>query len=718
MSLPSEIASALSTRVQPVRTPAGYRLAAAGVAVGMVLLPLIYVALVIGLAWGVWWYATHMTPLLGRGGFATVVAYGGPIVIGTLVVAALVKPLFAPRRKKGEPVSLSPEAEPAVFAFVSRLADAVGAPRPRRVDVDCRANASASFRRGVLSMAGNDMVLTVGLPLADALTVRQLAGVIAHEFGHFAQGGGMRMTYLVESISGWFARVVYERDVFDEKLERAANSTAGLVGLVLGLAMYGVMLGRWVLRGLMNVGRWLSRGLLRQMEFDADRYEVRVAGVEAFRQTSDRLALLNVAEQNAYADLDIRIRERRVPDDLPALIAATESEIPETATAAFLAEVHAAKTGPLDTHPAVAERVASAEREGGDGLPFPDAPARSLFSDFGALARRATQALYDTALADVPVTVVRIEETLADRAAEVAAFTALTRLASGVGDLPPLSPAILTGPAPEAPAEALAAARDLQTALAPEAREISDRLGDADRGARLAEQGGALARAAVRFPARDYELERPSAEAATARLDACVAEREAARDALAPFHDAMRARLRTALAVAATLPERPLALDRAPVLLDVLGRIQALREDIRALGIGAARATVLVNAALAREAAGQADEYLTTRTLDEIADLRKRLGALRHSLADVPYPFQHGDGEVPLSAYVVETVPGREAIGDILHGAHDAAARVQEVRIRIWGEVAALVESAEAAHGLDPLPAPEPPAPEAEAEAA
>ncbi len=46
---------------------------------------------------------------------------------------------------------------------------------------------------GLLSFLGHDLVLTLGLLLiAAGLTERELAGVIAHEFGHFRQGAGMR----------------------------------------------------------------------------------------------------------------------------------------------------------------------------------------------------------------------------------------------------------------------------------------------------------------------------------------------------------------------------------------------------------------------------------------------------------------------------------------------------------------------------------------------
>ena len=55
--------------------------------------------------------------------------------------------------------------------------------------------------------------LEIGLPLVNALTLSELKAVLAHEFGHFAQGTGMRITYVIRGVNAWFARTVYERDI-------------------------------------------------------------------------------------------------------------------------------------------------------------------------------------------------------------------------------------------------------------------------------------------------------------------------------------------------------------------------------------------------------------------------------------------------------------------------------------------------------------------------
>ena len=146
-----------------------------------------------------------------------------PLFAGVIVLFFMFKPLLAGRPKRAQPLAMDPADNPLLYAFIAKICDVVGAPAPRRIDMDCQLNASAGFRRGFRSMTGNDLVLTIGLPLVANFSMRAVAGVIAHEFGHFTQGAGMRLNYLIRSINFWFARVAYQRDAWDEALENWSN---------------------------------------------------------------------------------------------------------------------------------------------------------------------------------------------------------------------------------------------------------------------------------------------------------------------------------------------------------------------------------------------------------------------------------------------------------------------------------------------------------------
>ena len=321
-----------STRLEPNRISPLYRIGLVLVMAMMVLLPLIYIGLIGLIAYGVWVHAVNDTSLLtgtrgSRGGKIALLAYFTPIVAGATAILFMIKPLFAPRPKEGRRYSLDPAMQPRLFQFVERLCRIVRAPVPGRIDLDTQVNASASFRRGLVSMLGNDMVLTIGLPLVSGMTLRQLTGVLAHEFGHFAQGSGMRVTYVIRSVNAWFARVVYERDAWDQRLADWSGQAGGELALVMWVCRLFVWLARRVLWALMWAGHFVSCFMLRQMEYDADRYEAHVAGSETFAETVDRLVVLSLASQGAHSDLARSWQANRLADDLPRLILENVSEL-------------------------------------------------------------------------------------------------------------------------------------------------------------------------------------------------------------------------------------------------------------------------------------------------------------------------------------------------------------------------------------------------------
>src|SRR5262249_35949333 len=137
-----------------------------------------------------------------------------------------------------------------------------------------------------------------------ALSLREFAGIIAHEFGHFTQGFGMRLSYIVRNVNGWFARLVYQRDAWDVALEEwASESEDPWVMLVVSMVQFGIGTSRLILKLLMFLGHTVSCFMLRQMEYNADSYEIKVAGSAAFESTTRRVASLQAAVEKAYKEM-------------------------------------------------------------------------------------------------------------------------------------------------------------------------------------------------------------------------------------------------------------------------------------------------------------------------------------------------------------------------------------------------------------------------------
>ena len=377
----------------------------------MVVLPLVYLAMIGAVAYGVYYYATHFVFLVHSvaGGvyffFIRLLAYGAPLFAGVVMTLFMIKPLFARRPRRAEALALNPEVEPTLFAFIGRVCELVGAPMPSRIDLDCNLNASASFRYGLSGALGkSDLSLTLGLPLVAALDAREMAGVIAHEFGHFTQGFAMRLSYVVRVINGWFARVVCDRDAWDESLESAAEEAEDWRILALiGTARFGVWFSRLLLKMLMITGHAGCCFLLRQMEFDADTDEIKVAGSECFESTMLRFEVLNKATELAYKEIRVGWNNARIlPDDFPRYIMHHESKIPAVKKEAIAGSAGLARSGLFHTHPSTADRIRRARQAGAEGVFHLGFPASALFVNFSAVARQVTRLHYQDDLG-IPV---------------------------------------------------------------------------------------------------------------------------------------------------------------------------------------------------------------------------------------------------------------------------------------------------------------------------
>jgi Zn-dependent protease with chaperone function len=381
------------------------------VTAGMIILPIVYLALTAATCWGVYYFAVHCFPAIwdwpiGRsyyGLIIKVIASVTPLLVGGAIAIAMVKPLFARRASPMQPLALDPAIEPRVYALVARVCEMVGAPAPRRIEVDCDLNASARLNRGLLNFFRHDLILTLGMPLVAGLTERELAGVIAHEFGHFRQPTGMRLTYLIRRVNHWFARVVYERDGWDDAIESAASSADGWIAFMIVCARAGVGVSRGVLWSLMMVGHGLSGFLLRQMEYDADQWEIRVAGSEKFESTMLRIASLAAVREEIHREMRRTWRRTlQLPDNLPVLIEFRASRMSDDRRAKAENAVGLEKTGWFDTHPSPADRVRRARQIASPGLVEGDAPAKGLFENFDTISRLVTLAHYEDDL-NVPI---------------------------------------------------------------------------------------------------------------------------------------------------------------------------------------------------------------------------------------------------------------------------------------------------------------------------
>ena len=382
---PSSCLPGLSEPLAPAAQRLGYRFSVLLVAGCLILLPGVYLGLV-ALSLGVLgWHLINLPAWLGSA--PAVLLHLALSGWGLAWSVALIKPLFAPRAHLTPPRDLPRETEPRLHAFVAQVFCSVGLSPPTRIELDHESNASARLGNSFSDLfRGKVSVLTIGLPLVAGLTTEQLAGVLAHECGHFRQRAGMRLSTMIRWIIAWFARLVYEQDEWDHWLQRRVNSRRCPVSTVLRIH---VALSRYLLWGFLTLGRLVASYLLRQMELDADTYEVKLVGTETFAATVYRMHELALAQETAIDDMLFSFREGRVTTDFPGLVVQESEQLAEMIQAASQAEMTRHCTW-LDSHPSDAARIQSSHRVPVDETYRNSMPAYALFDDFDAACARLT----------------------------------------------------------------------------------------------------------------------------------------------------------------------------------------------------------------------------------------------------------------------------------------------------------------------------------------
>lgn len=728
-----ELLAAMARSIEPARSTPLYTAGLALVAGAMLLLPLIYVGLIVGVAYATYWHAVNdVTIFEGRGNAkGKFIAYIVPLIVGVLMLIFMVKPLFARRSKSSTPVSLDPRQDALLFAFVERLCAIVGAAKPVRIDIDCQVNASASFKaQGPFGWMTRSLVLTIGLPLAAGLNVRELAGVLAHEFGHFAQGAGMRLNYIIRSINAWFYRVVNERDSWDIGLRNAAGEF-GIVGLIIGwVAGVLIWLTRRLLWCLMMLGHAISSFMSRQMEFDADGYEARVGGSAAFEATSRQLRLLNLAQSAVIDELQGHWRERRICNNIPALVARRVADIPADVLRQIDEATAKQKTAWYESHPSDADRVAAVRRTPQKGIITIEAPASSLFADFDALCNRVSGDFYTSALGAFPenVEVLTADEVVGKREERRERFVALERYFQGL--VHSMRPTFFQT-SHQLPADRDAAADIILAARS----ELTESVASAAEAARLWIEGmEKLAGFTRAWTLQEVGQRRINAEAVgltpadLGRLTEVYREQsgvtEQARQLLDQILEKQMYRLQCALAIekwdrpAPPPPPEPKpeedygAYDLQPQATPTFGDVELFEAAFVALGKSAGAVEELrVERIRMGELLGQLKPDSNGQTLIEAIlrsarNIHRQLAELHTALGSAWYPYEHAEHGVTMAKYVVPHVPPVDAIGPLVEAADAALDGVYNVYGRVLSDLASRAEKVEESLGLSPLPAP------------
>lgn len=715
---------AVEAGIEPVPISMGYRMGILLIGSVMLLLPFAYLALLLLFGHTIYWHAAYLNHL-APGQFkhqsdVSGIAIFGSLVLAPIILLFLLKPLFYREPKEtGKPQRLKESAEPFLFEYVAAICDSVGSPVPKSIRVNCDVNASAGLRRGFVSLFGDDLTLTIGLPLVAGMTVRELTGVLAHEFGHFAQTAGMRASYVTGYINFWFWRATYKRDQLDAFLIGACGAWDIRIIIFLYMARIGVWMTRLVLFALAWMGSAISCLMMRQMEFDADRYEARMVGSNAFAKSTMRLQQLGFANYMAMNDLHRFHQESRLADNLPKLIVSNIPHITPETKKALRDFQRSQKTGLFDTHPADPERIKNARLERTDGIwtmpkEYEDCPASILFDDFDRLCRISTLEYYQAVLEKEfdKKRLTSTDELVTERDAEFEASKALDRYFQV--HLPIMQPLSLSEQALEKPESAKGVAEQVKTSREALLKSVLDyrslchRLEKAE--SLMLRSGEALAclDCGLHIRGADFDLK-------SARRRDVDEVHERAREgvqhlasSLMEFEANASTRLSNALqllnvpAVASRLTNAEAMTEEAHRLIPEAIFVSGLMSELGTMRILFRRVAALYG----QIEKNQQNRRLIEKILDQLQRLHKRLGTVKKQMRGRDYPFNTEKMMLTLEGYALPEIPDEDDLYGLVTVTQALYEKIAGLQVRLFARLAQTAEQVETILGLPQLPQP------------
>ena len=340
----------------------------------------------------------------------TMLAY--PLLAGLLIAAwipvfnlilAVPVVLFHRESDNDDALEVTPENQPVLYEFVSQICKKVGAPSPSKIRLDCDFNASASFRQGWMNAREENLVLTLGIPLIACQNGGQLASVVAHEFGHFRQGSAMRSSCLIRSLTSWFINRAIYGDLRSQAIEYYQDSEDAdnpflAIGSMLGY------LGRRMMWAFGYSGHALSGSLSRDMEYDADRHAVHLAGTKNFITSMAKVERYGVAHGVTIENLRMLYQSQGLMvDNLPRFMLHIGKTMPAEVIRRIAEEKQKEKQQQMDTHPPTRDRVEAAKEINQAGIFRMERPASDLLRNWKQVCESNTRQFY-TQVLDRPVT--------------------------------------------------------------------------------------------------------------------------------------------------------------------------------------------------------------------------------------------------------------------------------------------------------------------------
>lgn len=401
--LKKQLEEVFSTQITPVKKTFAYRVSLVLVTVVMLMLAVSYFAVFACIVYAVIYHAgVNYSFLASRikadeSAFFLIIIYIIPIIVGSILAVSMSLPLIPGSIFKRYVClyKVTEESDPDFYHFIAMICKTIKAPMPKQIELTVEPNASASFQGGFRDFIKKEQpVLRIGLPLLTSLNIRQLAGIIAHEMGHFSQGNSVRLSCIIKGVHYWFYRSVYRGGILSEKFERYIDQMPpGTIALFIFFQLFWYIT-KLILFLFMSVSFLVSNFMSRQMEYDADMYWMSVSGSSLMENTLYAIHLLEISFQETLYMSLTTWKSGFLVDDLPFMMRAYARLIAENNHERIIDSILSENTRIFDTHPSVKDRIRRARQKNCAGMCHISQAVGELFLDFRALTGKITAGFY------------------------------------------------------------------------------------------------------------------------------------------------------------------------------------------------------------------------------------------------------------------------------------------------------------------------------------
>lgn len=332
----------------------------------------------------------------------------GLLAVGFFILYFMVK--FAFTRNSSNYSHLTEikiQDEPELHRMIEKLVNEVGTKFPKKIFISPEVNATVFYDSNFWSMfLPIRKNLHIGLGLVNTMSVSELKGIMAHEFGHFSQKS-MKVGSFVYNVNKVIHNILYDNDSYNDALNSWAKSSNYFV-IVTWIATYFNQFVQFILKLVYKVVNVNYLRLSREMEFHADAIATRIVGSKPMISSMLRIDLSSQAYDTVMSYYNEHFEKAIVtnnifPQQLFALnFIAETNQIAVQNNLPNVTQEHAERfnksklviKNQWDSHPSMNDRIAAFKNLNVPEKNPDHRPANVLFRNIDATQQKISQKIF------------------------------------------------------------------------------------------------------------------------------------------------------------------------------------------------------------------------------------------------------------------------------------------------------------------------------------